>query len=1333
VFGATGVNKDERAILRRHGWHGGQGTRAEAAAYMVDSASPALLVPPGVDLEQSILDLPKPEPKPEPLLKLKAEAPREGHRAAFLVATHNRPNLLAASLRHLTLQRVPKGWSVEILVAGQPGDLGAQVVALVPNAKFIPVKSAKVTDKLNHLAKATQADLLLMADDDDLQPPNRLEAAVRAFERGGAWSASGVHRFFHLQNQAMARWEGKAITGFVGTSVSITRELFLRAGGYPSVASGKDGHLAYRIRQLKGENTRFTDISSDIGEGLICIQHKANINTRPFPKKDQRTVRGKFSVTGEGSWEDVVMPTSSRQTLVQLLSGAEPCPVQKKRVSTIMAGYKAAEWIGKAVRSVLAQRLPEGWSLELLIGVDGCDETFEAVRHLKDPRVRVFRMDRNYGTYITANTLIAHSSGELLARVDADDKVHPDRMFDIIQAMEARPELARCNTYYRDVDRQGRPLQSTAKAPAGVWVYRRSAWDEHIGGFHPWPCAADGELRHRARALDLPSFLIPRPLYIRRVHNTQLSSHPDTKPGSTIRDKAWVEIQKYRVAWKRGDPVQRVEAVTGKFRVEVQTGPPSITVSVASIGCRRASLEKVVAQLLPQVDRLNAYLNNYPDIPLFLKHPKITVARSQDHGDHGDAGKMFWAGEVQGYHLTVDDDIFYPDDYVAKSIAAIEKYDRKVVIGWHGCILKQPFKGYYQQHSRHVFHFRREVPVDVSAHIVGTGTACYHTDTIKVARKDFKHPNMADIWFGLLGQEQKVPFMVVAHARRWLDSLPDSQEQSIWEASIKKRGGKTDTGTIQTQTVKNYGVWNLQRTGLQVLMIGRYGSKSLRTGGIGRSCFAISKDLIDFGDTVTECPTPEDLPPLDKFDVAMIYCGWPTRPDGDRVPEHVKKLRKAGIPTIVMTPYRGPHDESTSELAKNLRAWNRGKGVAVYGGVFTHAAEFDPKMKGIPLIVVPKTIRQAPPTPVKPYEARSGVCLGELSKIHNERFTQLDLAEVIAKLNKALPGVPIIAYRQYGDCKAPVKGLTIVPSATYPKFISWLSTLRVMVVLTRRATYEMVPLESQGVGTPVVYPPMPQSLDTCVGDSGLRFNSVDQLVQQVTHLYQKKNLWQQYSQAGRANAKAASSSIGAKLHAALEEITHPMKFDPKAYWETRYSDGGNSGSGSAGAEAEWKIKQVVRLSRGKVRSILDLGIGDGTLTARLMEALTGVIYHGVDLTPTGAAIARRNAPGATVAVLDITREKLGRKADVSLCLDVLFHIPEKAAHDAAVLAACQCASQFTVITTWNEGIVKKYKGRFGEHTFFHPLKAPEGYVIREQIPLPMESCKTMYVIQREVR
>ena len=105
-----------------------------------------------------------------------------------------------------------------------------------------------------------------------------------------------------------------------------------------------------------------------------------------------------------------------------------------------------------------------------------------------------------------------------------------------------------------------------------------------------------------------------------------------------------------------------------------------IYANMATIPKRIPQLEVVVNCILPQVDVLNVYLNNFEEVPWFLKKDKINIVRSQEEGDRGDAGKFYWADKVSGYYFTIDDDIAYPPDYVEALKKGLEGVIQRKII-----------------------------------------------------------------------------------------------------------------------------------------------------------------------------------------------------------------------------------------------------------------------------------------------------------------------------------------------------------------------------------------------------------------------------------------------------------------------------------------------------------------------------------------------------------------------------------------------------------------------------------------------------------------------------
>jgi len=191
-----------------------------------------------------------------------------------------------------------------------------------------------------------------------------------------------------------------------------------------------------------------------------------------------------------------------------------------------------------------------------------------------------------------------------------------------------------------------------------------------------------------------------------------------------------------------------------------------ITATMASIACRESAMLRVVASLSPQVDRVRVYLNDYYAAPLCGLHNVEFVLHP--FGDLGDAGKF--AFDVEGYHLSCDDDIVYPPNYAEMMVAAVERYDRQVVCSIHGARVRTPIKSYYRG-GRTVYHCRHDLLADTPAHILGTGVMAYHTDLVRFDGRAFGNGFMADIWVGLQLQERKIPAVCLAHWQGWLEVL----------------------------------------------------------------------------------------------------------------------------------------------------------------------------------------------------------------------------------------------------------------------------------------------------------------------------------------------------------------------------------------------------------------------------------------------------------------------------------------------------------------------------------------------------------------------------------
>ncbi len=100
--------------------------------------------------------------------------------------------------------------------------------------------------------------------------------------------------------------------------------------------------------------------------------------------------------------------------------------------------YNAAPWLAVALRSVFAQTFT-AW--ELIAVDDGSTDGSAAwLQNLDDPRVRILGDGCHRGLAARLNQIARAARGEFIARLDADDFMHPDRLARQLEYLEGHPE-----------------------------------------------------------------------------------------------------------------------------------------------------------------------------------------------------------------------------------------------------------------------------------------------------------------------------------------------------------------------------------------------------------------------------------------------------------------------------------------------------------------------------------------------------------------------------------------------------------------------------------------------------------------------------------------------------------------------------------------------------------------------------------------------------------------------------------------------------------------------------------------------------------------------------
>ncbi len=106
-------------------------------------------------------------------------------------------------------------------------------------------------------------------------------------------------------------------------------------------------------------------------------------------------------------------------------------------ISVILPAYNVVEYVGDAIRSVLAQEHGE-W--ELLVVNDGStDGTDKVIRSFEDPRIKVFDQV-NMGIGGARNTGLENTRGNFICFLDGDDVLPPKSLSSRLQVFRDHPD-----------------------------------------------------------------------------------------------------------------------------------------------------------------------------------------------------------------------------------------------------------------------------------------------------------------------------------------------------------------------------------------------------------------------------------------------------------------------------------------------------------------------------------------------------------------------------------------------------------------------------------------------------------------------------------------------------------------------------------------------------------------------------------------------------------------------------------------------------------------------------------------------------------------------------
>src|SRR5215471_2814075 len=191
-------------------------------------------------------------------------------------------------------------------------------------------------------------------------------------------------------------------------------------------------------------------------------------------------------------------------------------------ISVVMPVHNALPFLDDSIRSILGQTLSE---FEFVILDDAStDNTIEHLREwaARDQRIQIHESKQRLGLSGSSNAAIAAARASIVARMDADDIAHPDRLRRQWEIMRNVPDVAAVGTLCNGIDASGREVRPHDRwrivrrsryipFPHGSAMFRRDVFDK-VGGYVEAPFGQEDQdlfarMKAHGRIVTLPDVL----------------------------------------------------------------------------------------------------------------------------------------------------------------------------------------------------------------------------------------------------------------------------------------------------------------------------------------------------------------------------------------------------------------------------------------------------------------------------------------------------------------------------------------------------------------------------------------------------------------------------------------------------------------------------------------------------------------------------------------------------------------------------------------------------------------------------------------------------------
>jgi len=216
--------------------------------------------------------------------------------------------------------------------------------------------------------------------------------------------------------------------------------------------------------------------------------------------------------------------------------------MSEPKISVVMPVHNAQHFLDSAIRSIVRQTFSD---FEFVIVDDGSsDGSIEISRRWarQDDRIRLFENKERLGHASTSNLAVSMARAEYVARMDADDISHPERLAREWKVISQSADIVMVGTLADGIDAGGRQVRPRdrwrimrhsyfAPFPHGSILFRKDAFNAVAGYAGSTMRVGDQDLYHRM-AKNGRITTLPEILYHYRYHSENSTLHSVPRPVS---------------------------------------------------------------------------------------------------------------------------------------------------------------------------------------------------------------------------------------------------------------------------------------------------------------------------------------------------------------------------------------------------------------------------------------------------------------------------------------------------------------------------------------------------------------------------------------------------------------------------------------------------------------------------------------------------------------------------------------------------------------------------------------------------------------------------------